>query len=380
MNNETAKRRKLRSKRHALLLCTAACLLLFRPFFPKAPPGIAVYAAEGTVEEAAELPAGDSIADKDALTQKGEAAYAFFSFRNLYLLLADALKEAFSPSLPLFAGLLGMLLICAVSNAFEASLGGFPIGNYVSALCFSGFCFSTVQGLCGRLSVYTEKLRDLVTLFTPTLVAVSAADGALSAKTVGTGMIFTLTAVEWLTSSLILPCVKILFVLSAVSCISEKGPDLRGISASLRTFSVFMVSLSMTAIVTVLHFQNVIAKAVDSVGLRAVRFVSANFIPLVGSLVGESVKTVTEALRAVRGIAGAAGVAAVISASLPPLAALAVFKAELVLCTCFAKTLGCARESAFLSETGGLLNVLNAAVLASSIGFSAVICIAAHAA
>lgn len=311
--------------------------------------------------------------------RRADEAYDFFSPQNIFETVKNAAKDAFFPTMPLFAGLLGLIVISSVINAFNINFGGFDIGGYVSALCFSGYCFSIVKNLCENLTVYTQKLCGISALISPTLVAASAADGVMTAKTGYTGLVLTLAVIEFLVTSVALPCAKLLFVLSLVSCISGKTVDLKGISSSLRTFSVFFVSLVMTVIVTVMHFQNIIARAADSVGLRAVRFASASFVPIVGGLVGESVKTVTEALRAVSGITGAVGVAAIISACLPPLLALLIFKIEIIVCTCLAKTLSCGSEAAILSETNGILNVLNAALLASTIGFAAMICIAAAA-
>ncbi len=319
----------------------------------------------------------EQLMDKDKLSEQAQEVYDNFSLKSLFKLVTESLKNTFYPSLPIFAGLVGLIIIASVINAFNINFGGLDIGGYVSVLCFSGYSFSVIKSLCDNLSSYTGKLREVMTVVAPTLIAASAADGPASAKVGYTGLTVTLTAAEYIITGIILPCVKILFVLSLVSCISGKSVDLRGISGSLRTFSVFSVSLVMTAIVTVMHFQNVIAKAVDSIGLRAVRFASVSFIPLVGGLVGESVKTVTEALRSVRGITGAAGIAAIISVCLPPIAAILVFKIEIIICTCLAKTLGCQTEAAILSDTGGILNVLNAALLASTIGFAAMICITA---
>lgn len=311
------------------------------------------------------------------LEEKASDTYEFFSLPKLFEIAKDAVTQALKPSFPVFFGLLGIILICAVMNAFDINFGGFDIGGYVSAVCISGYCFSVIKSLCESIAIYIEKLRNIMLLITPTLISASAGDGVSGAKQGYTGLTVTLTVAEFLVTELAIPCVKILFALSLVSCMCRNCVDLKGIFSSIKSFAIFSVSLIMTAVVTVMHFQNIIARAVDCVGLRAVKFASSSFIPIVGSLVGESVKTVTEALRAVRGITGMSGVAAIIAACLPPIAAIVVYKTEISVCTCLAKTLGCHTESGILSDINGLLNILNAALLASSVGFSAMICIVA---
>lgn len=317
--------------------------------------------------------------EKSDFEEKTQEVYGSFSFESIISNIKNALVSAFKPSFPVFLGLLGLILIASVLNCFNINFSGFDIGGYVSCLCLSGYCFSVIKSLCENLSGYTEKLRNIMAVVTPTLISSKIGEGAMSAKTGYFGLVVTLTVSEFLITEIVLPCVKILFVLSLVSCMCKHTVDLRAIASSIRTFSIFSVSLVMTGVVTVMHFQNVIARAADSVGLRAIRFVSTSFIPIVGGLVGESVKTVTESLKAVRGIMGAAGVAAIISVCLPPIAAILIYKTELAICVCLAKTLGCKNEADILSDAGGILNILNAALLAATIGFAAMICIVAYA-
>lgn len=315
----------------------------------------------------------------ESISEEAERIYESISFENISENIKNAFVSTFSPSFPIFLGLLSLVVIASLGNAFDFGFSGFDIGGYVSTICFSGCCFSVVKSLGENLENYISKLRDIMLITTPVLVSSSIAQGAAQAQSGYSGLVITLTVAEFLVSKIALPCVKVLFALSLVSCLCRNCIDLKGISSAIKTFSVFSVSLIMTGVVTVLHFQNVLARAADSVGLRAVKFVSASFIPIVGGLVGESVKTVTEALKAVRGMAGVSGVSAIIAACIPPLVALFIYKTEISVCSCLAKTLGCKNEAEILSEMGGILNVLNAALLASTIGFAAMICIVAHA-
>lgn len=324
------------------------------------------------------IPDAQSVIENQDFENKADETSSFFSPPKLFSLFKDTLTAAAKPTVSTFSGFLAMILISAVMSAFSVSLSGVDLSGYASTVCFSAYSFTVIKKLCESLAQYCIKLRDISLVIAPTLVSANAAEGIASAKTTYSALTFVLLACEFIITSVVIPLSRLLFVLSVVSCICRKTLDLSAISSSMRTFVIFFISLVMTAIVTALHFQNVIAKATDSVGLRAVRFTATNLIPIVGALVGESVKTVTEALRAVRGVTGAVGVASVISACLPPLCSILIFKLELTFCSCFAKTLGCRDEAAYLSETGGILNVFNAAILACTIGFSAVICITAH--
>ncbi len=302
-------------------------------------------------------------------------SYESFSFNTIVKAFFGSVKDALIPSFPILSGLVGMLIITAVINAFGINFDKFDIGEYVSALCFSGFLFGVIKSLCENLESYVEKLKSISAVFVPAIVSSNLSDGAMTAQTSYSGAVIAVAVIEFLVSSVVLPCVKLLFVLNVVSSIVGKAVDLRGFSSSLRTFTVFSTALLMTCVVTVIHFQNVVARASDSIANRAVRFAATNFVPIVGNLLGESVKTVAQSMKAVGSITGAAGVAAVISAALPPIVACLIFKIELNLCVCVAKTLGCPAQAAVLSDTGGILNVLNGGLIVSTVGFSLMICL-----
>ena len=301
--------------------------------------------------------------------------YDGFSFNKLIGAFFESIKEAFIPSIATLSGIVGMLIITAVINAFGVNFDRFDIGEYVSSLCFSGFLFGVIRSLCQNLESYVAKLKNISVMFVPAIVSANLSEGAMTAHTSYSGAAIAVALIEFLVSSVVLPCVKLLFVLNTVSAIVGKAFDLRGFSSSLRTFSVFSTALLMTAAVAVIHFQNVVARASDSIANRAVRFAAVNLVPIVGNMLADSVKTVAQSMKAIGSIAGAAGVAAVISAALPPIASCLIFKIELNICVCIARTLGCSQQSAFLADTGGILNVLNAGLIVSTVGFSLMICL-----
>ncbi len=311
--------------------------------------------------------------DRSRLMHDSERLYEDFSFKSLGGRIANSVKDAFYPSLTIFCGILGMIFICAAINSFGVNFDGYDIGGYISTVCFSAYLFGIIKNLCLSLTEYIVNLRNLSAVLLPAISAASISDGIMTSKNSCTAIALVVLAVEFLVSSVVLPCTKLLFVFMTVSGIVGKGIDVKGISSSLRTFTLFCISFLMTAVITVVHFQSVIARSADSIGTRAVRFASSSFVPVVGNLLGDGIKTVCESLKAVLRITGAAGIAAVISAFLPPFLACMILKIELNICICIAKTLGCTNEALLLSEMGGILNILNAGIIVSTVGFSLVI-------
>ena len=307
--------------------------------------------------------------------EEASEIYDKISLNTVLNTVISELKKAFLPSLRMFSSLFGLLIISSVINTFGVNFDRFDLGEYVSIICFSSILFSIIKSLCESVENFADMLFEISSVLMPVLVSSSFSDGALSAKTSAIGTSVTVSVIEFSVSSVVIPSVKILFVLAITSSIVSNTIDLRAFSSSLRTFSVFVVGLLMTANVTVIHFQSVLARATDGVATRGIRFAAANFLPIVGNMLGESMKTISESMRAVGKVTGVVGVTAILSAALPTIAACIIFKIELNLLACVAKTIGCSKQGAMLSDVGGVLNVLNGGLVVTSVGFCIVICL-----
>jgi hypothetical protein len=111
-----------------------------------------------------------------------------------------------------------------------------------------------------------------------------------------------------------------------------------------------------------LYLQSVVAAASDNYITRSIRFASGVFVPVIGSMLGDASRTVIASVSVVKGTVGASGVVIILSAVLPPLIMVAFHKLLLLSCAIIAKTLSCERESAFLYDMCGIINMLLALV------------------
>ncbi len=308
----------------------------------------------------------------DAELQAQETSLSL-SFNNIVSIISESLRDAFLPSLGVFAGLFCLVVLCALTNTVTLSFGGRDVSSYISAICFSGYTFSLIRTLSTNVGQCAEKIRNITLAMLPGMVTANAAEGVNTARAGYTGVSIALEVAQSVVVEGIMPCVKLLFVIALVSAISGEFIDLSGLSSFVRSCTVWFLSLSMTVVVTVMHFQNIVAKAQDSISARALRFASVSFVPVVGGLVGESLRTVTESIKSVKAISGMTGVSAILVVALPPLVAILLYKLEILLCAGFAKMLGAGKQAAYLYEINGILNILNAVVYATGICFVLII-------
>jgi len=112
-----------------------------------------------------------------------------------------------------------------------------------------------------------------------------------------------------------------------------------------------------------MYLQTVIASSADNYAYRSVRFASGVFIPVIGNMLGDASRTVLGSIGVIKSVVGAIGVTAVLSVVIPPLVLVLLYKFALLGCAILSRVLGCERESRFLYELNGIMNVLMALVI-----------------
>ena len=104
--------------------------------------------------------------------------------------------------------------------------------------------------------------------------------------------------------------------------------------------------------VAVLSIRGVIAGAADTVGIRGVRFLIGNLVPVVGSAIGEALNSVAAGLGLIKNTAGMLGIAAIIVINLPVLIKVITWKCTL----CF---IGFAADLTDMNEVKGFCENVN---------------------
>jgi len=149
----------------------------------------------------------------------------------------------------------------------------------------------------------------------------------------------------------------IAFALAIISALPS-SVNLRSVSSLIKnTVSVLLAFLfSMFGFIMV--FQTAVAAAADNAAIRSLKFASGVFIPVIGNMLGENIKSVITAVGTVKATVGAIGAVTVFSIILPPIIYTVLYKLSILLCAILAKALGLDKESDFLYEINSLFNIL----------------------
>ena len=134
---------------------------------------------------------------------------------------------------------------------------------------------------------------------------------------------------------------------------------------------MFLCTAAGAVLCAVLSYQTVIAKAADGAAIKAVKFASSSFIPIIGSSLSESVAAVTTSIAAVRGAAGAGGVISLLVIVIPAVLSVVLSKLCMRASSALCAFLEADALQTFFDECNDVLSVLLSVILTVSVVFSA---------
>lgn len=121
--------------------------------------------------------------------------------------------------------------------------------------------------------------------------------------------------------------------------------------------------------VAVLSVRGVVAGAQDTVGIRGMRFLVGNVVPVVGSALGEALNSVVAGVSLIKNTVGVFGIAAVLLINLPVLIKVTVWKFSLHFISLAADVMNIPEIKDFAGNMNGVLSVVTGAVCFTSFVF-----------
>ncbi len=268
-------------------------------------------------------------------------------------------------SLTLFSGLCLLLLLSAL---FEAVKQNFSSGvesafDFFFLLAVSLFCFSFLEKTVLVASDAVQNASSFMLSCLPItslLLAMGGSVGAGAVQSAATG--FVVSGVSTIASTFLLPTVRILFCFSFLEGMGENslGRILSFFKKSVKVVCIFFFLL----VTGTLSIQNSLASATDSLAMRSVRFAAANFIPVVGSLVGENTKVLSASLSVVKTECGILCLAALLFILLRPILTIVIQKTFFSMAAAMGEILGENRCKKFLTSISQVMDLILALLFA----------------
>lgn len=303
--------------------------------------------------------------DEDALREllEGEDPSSFS--KRIWKSLSSLFSIGFRSGIDLLGKICAVLLFAALFRTVKDSFGSGLLESafdFLFPLSLALIAFSSLQDTLGLATATLKSIHSFFLTSLPiTTVLLTLSGSPSAAGTLAASLNFVLTTVSTLISTFLSPLFNTLFAFSAVDGILEVGLSslLAFFKKMLKTFCI----LFFTVVSATLSLQNALAAAADSVAMRSVRFAAGTFIPVVGSLVGESTKTLAASFSAVKTECGVLCIFVLCYVLLRPILCIGMQKLFLGFGSAFAEILGEKNMQTYLKSLSGLFDLLMALLI-----------------
>ncbi len=323
-------------------------------------------------EELRSFSGADSLLDLLPEEVDRESAQMFLeekSVSGLFRRISEQFFSVFSlslrESLGFFCGMLSIIIMGAVWSALKQSLSQNALQSafdLLFLLILATYSYSALQQSFTLACQSLQSTNSFVLASLPITTVLLSMGGGLQAGAVqATNLSFVLSLVSILVSGYLLPILRTLFALSLVGSFTDTGLGSL-ISFFKRTVKVLCVFF-FTVVSGILALQNALAVASDSLAMRSVRFASGNFIPVIGSLVGEASKTLAASLKVVRTECGILCLCILLFLLLRPVLCIVVQKIFLSLAAAVGELLGEKKSQGLIKSLGEILDLMMALLL-----------------
>ncbi|PWK11501.1 stage III sporulation protein AE [Tumebacillus permanentifrigoris] len=228
-------------------------------------------------------------------------------------LLTGLIKYLFH-ELFLNSRLLGTIIVLAVFAAILENMQTAFEGNNVSkiahTICFLVLMLLAVQSFAAATGYAKDAISTMVDFMTATipmyLALLASTGGVASAAMIHPLIVFLINVIGDLIQYVIFPLIFFSAILNLVSKLSSRY-QVTQLAGFLKTTAVWIMGVFFTIFLGVVSVQGAAGAVADGVSLKAAKYVSSNFVPIVGKLFSDAADTVVGASLIVKNALGITG-------------------------------------------------------------------------
>lgn len=252
--------------------------------------------------------------------------------------VANVLKELVAGSVksPL-EGALTILIFIVLSSFFQSmkvSDGSSLDGVYsTSTALIIAVVLMIKMSTAVAMSASAVKIAsDFIYAFVPVFCAIVAvSDGITTAFSTNTTVLLLSQGLSFLSSNLFVPLINCFMAIGICSSLNTKL-NLSKLVSSLKRMITSAVSFCAAAFVSVLSIKTAVSARADILGIRSLRFVINNIVPVIGGTISEGLLSIQSYSSLIKSSVGVVGIIGVALVFLPSIVQIVVWRLVLSLC------------------------------------------------
>lgn len=319
-----------------------------------------LFGADGFLQKVSDVLNGDFV-------QEGEGF-----LNSFFKLLFDQLLGL----LPVLASIAVIAILCGLVSQIKSGFMSESTGQIVFFVCFSVvilIVLACVGNLLNSTRQTISSMKAQMNFSFPILLTLMAGiGGSVSVKAYQPSIALLSGGIVEIISNVILPMFVFTFVFSLVSNLS-KNVKLTKLTDFFKSGTNTVLIVTFTLFTAFLSIQGLTAGTFDSVSIRAAKFATKSYVPILGGYLSDGFDLILASSVLIKNSVGVAGLLLLICTILSPILQILGFSFGLKLVSAIIEPVTDERITNFLSSTSKHLNMLIASILA--VAFMYFICI-----
>lgn len=272
------------------------------------------------------------------------------------------LKEPLS----IFATILAVILLSSLLNNFENTFNKNSLGQtfqVVSILCVSGFIVTPIIEIIRQIQTLISQISSFLISFVPVFAGIITASGKpITAFAYNSVVLIVVEVISIVSKSFLIPLCSSYLALVICSCITTQI-DLNNFIKTIKTILMWTLGLLMTIFVAILTIKSFVASSADTVTMRATQYLAGSFIPVVGSVISDTMAIIQGSMGVIKSTVGVFGIIVILLMFLPSIISTLLMNFAIKLSQIVSEMLGVKKVSSLLKATSFALTFIQAILI-----------------
>ncbi len=291
------------------------------------------------------------------------------SFSDFIDLLYESFINNFRKPFKSMLMIISSVLVCSIVQSFSDDYQNTgTVANAVITLISASVFLVPIKEVITYSANVIGECSNFMLSFIPVYSSSVAASGYISsAAGFRSLMLAAVTVISEISAEIILPLVSIYLALCISGAVSAFNID--EIAKTVKNFSVWLLSVLMTAFSGIMGLGTLISSTVDVNVSKTAKFLIGSTIPIVGSTVSDAMSTVKSCITVTKNILGIYAIIVIAVIFVPPIINLILWKTCLSFSCAIVSVLENKTLSKLLSSVSSVIGILLALVTVTAIMF-----------
>ena len=287
-------------------------------------------------------------------------------FKGIFNLFGKEVKD----TIKILASILIIIVIHSIFKTVSENIGNQSISQityYVQYILIVTILMANFTEIIAMTRDTIQNLVGFMNSLIPILITLMITTGSIvSANVVQPLLLFAISFIGNMITTIILPIVLVATVLGIISQISSKI-QIDKLAKFFNSSVVWVLGVILTIFVGMLSLEGTLSSGVDGLTAKTTKAAVSNFIPVVGKVLGDSIDTVLGCASILKNAVGIVGVVVVIGICITPIVKLTVLSVLYYLASALCQPIADGKIIKLLDQMGATFKIVLAITFAVAV-------------